>query len=98
MYAGRIVETAQTAAMFDDPKHPYTRGLMSAVPHPDPDRRMHFEMSGEVAHPADLPPGCPFHPRCRHAQDDCKSGELPALELLADGPRTACHHVDEITD
>ena len=97
MYAGRIVELAETSALFDLPKHPYTRGLMSAVPHPDPDRTMDFEMSGEVADPADLPPGCPFHPRCRYAEDDC-AGQRPPLEPLADARRVACHHVDEIVD
>ena len=98
MYAGRIVELASTEAIFEDPKHPYTHGLMSAVPHPDPDRRMVFEMSGEVADPSDLPPGCPFHPRCRFAQDDCRSGDRPALEALTESRRTACYHVDDITD
>ncbi len=97
MYAGRIVELAETTALFDDPKHPYTRGLMSAVPHPDPDRTMNFEMSGEVADPADLPPGCPFHPRCPYVQDDCKA-ERPALESLTDTRQAACHHVAEIGD
>lgn len=95
MYAGRIVELADTAEIFDDPRHPYTRGLMSAVPHPDPDRTMNFEMSGEVADPADLPSGCPFHPRCPHAQDDCKT-ERPALEALSEKRQAACHHVAEI--
>ena len=97
MYAGRIVELADTADIFDDPKHPYTRGLMSAVPHPDPDRTMNFEMSGEVADPAALPSGCPFHPRCPHTQDDCKA-ERPALEALSEKRQAACHHVAEIGD
>ncbi len=95
MYAGRIVELAETTALFDDPKHPYTRGLMSAVPHPDPDHTMNFEMSGEVADPSDLPTGCPFHPRCPYVQDDCKA-RRPALELLSDTRQAACHHVAEI--
>jgi peptide/nickel transport system ATP-binding protein len=97
MYAGRIVELAETTALFDDPKHPYTRGLMSAVPHPDPDRGMNFEMSGEVADPADLPPGCPFHPRCPHVQADCKV-ERPLLEPVTETRQAACHHIAEISD
>jgi peptide/nickel transport system ATP-binding protein len=97
MYAGRIVELAETTDLFDNPKHPYTRGLMSAVPHPDPDHTMNFEMSGEVADPSDLPPGCPFHPRCPYVQDDCKA-QRPVLESLTDTRQAACHHVAEIGD
>ena len=90
MYAGRIVELADTEQIFAAPRHPYTRGLISAVPHPDPDVQMQFELSGEVADPANLPDGCPFHPRCAIAETTCRS-ERPELRLLEDQRAVACH-------
>ncbi len=90
MYAGRIVEEAPTEALFEAPYHPYTRGLLQAVP----------TLAGDVAAkrpipgtPPDLrrpPPGCRFHPRCPYADEMCRQVE-PALEE-ADGRRVACHH------
>ena len=90
MYAGRIVELAATEQIFADPRHPYTRGLISAVPNPDPDVSMQFDLTGEVADPAHLPAGCPFHPRCAIAEAACHS-EQPELRLLQDQRRAACH-------
>lgn len=90
MYAGKIVETAPADEIFDAPKHPYTRALISAVPYPDPDRPMTFELPGEVADPADLPPGCSFHPRCKECFDRCKVEE-PRLLPLDTGRQVACH-------
>jgi oligopeptide/dipeptide ABC transporter ATP-binding protein len=72
MYAGRIVELGTTAALFKDPRHPYTRALHSAVPRPDPDQRMNFEIIGEVADPGSLPSGCAFHPRCPQCFAPCQ--------------------------
>jgi len=89
MYAGRIVELAQTEAIFENPKHPYTRALMAAVPHPDPDVKMKFTISGEVADPAHLPPGCAFHPRCSDRFEPCNQ-RRPEL-LAAGGRHVACH-------
>jgi len=71
MYAGRIVEIASTEALFEDPKHPYTRALLNAVPHPDPDVPMEFELGGEVADAGNLPSGCSFHPRCKECFQPC---------------------------
>jgi len=93
MYAGRIVELADTDALFDDPLHPYTRALMSAVPYPDPDVKMRFQAPGEVADPAALPPGCSFHPRCSQCFDRC-SQEPPELREHAPGRFVACHLQD----
>ncbi|HET6429778.1 MAG TPA: oligopeptide/dipeptide ABC transporter ATP-binding protein [Phycisphaerae bacterium] len=90
MYAGRIVELAETEAVFADPKHPYTRALMSAVPNPDPDVPMAFRLAGEVADPANLPSGCSFHPRCPDCIDHCRQ-QRPDLSILDDGRHVACH-------
>jgi peptide/nickel transport system ATP-binding protein len=90
MYAGRIVELAETHALFDNPKHPYTKALLSAVPNPDPDKPMNMDLSGEVADPGNLPTGCAFHPRCQVSMDLCKS-RTPALIELDDGRSVSCH-------
>jgi len=92
MYAGRIVEMAETAALFKDPQHPYTRALLSAVPNPDPDQPMNTNLSGEVADPGNLPSGCAFHPRCPQSFEPCDK-ECPALLNLAEGRSAACHLV-----
>jgi len=90
MYAGKIVELAKTEALFDDPKHPYTRALLSAVPYPDPDIGMNFEMGGEVADPANLPPGCSFHPRCAERMARC-SVDAPKLREVEKDRFVSCH-------
>ena len=70
---GRIVETAPVGSLYADPKHPYTRALLSAVPRPEP-QRMHRQqrimLEGDAPSPVDPPPGCPFHPRCWHPLKD----------------------------
>ena len=69
MYVGRLVELAKTEELYYAPKHPYTEALMAAVPKPDPRRRDRpIKLPGEVASPANPPPGCYFHPRCRYAE------------------------------
>lgn len=95
MYAGRIVELAPTEQLFNDPKHPYTRALLSAVPQPDPDIPMNFDLGGEVADLTDLPTGCAFHPRCSDCVDRCRS-QTPQLLTVA-GRQTACflHEPDD---
>jgi len=92
MYLGKVVEIAERDALFDDPRHPYTRALLSAVPHPDPriERgRERIVLEGDVPSPLDPPTGCRFHPRCVErgnvAGDRCETTE-PAL-----GSRSACH-------
>lgn len=91
MYAGRIVETANAAELFRNPRHPYTRALLAAVPVPDPERRMEAVVAkGEVAEASSLPPGCAFHPRCPHAIECCRI-DVPALEAAAVEHEVACH-------
>ena len=93
MYAGRIVELAETDALFADPKHPYTQALISAVPFPDPDVKMEFKLAGEVADLANLPPGCSFCPRCPRRFKPC-AAVRPELIQPAEGRFVACHLYD----
>ena len=91
MYVGKLVEVAETAELYDHPKHPYTEALMAAVPKPDPRRRERpIKLPGEVASPVNPPSGCYFHPRCRYARDVC-SKEEPVLEEVAGGHWASCH-------
>jgi len=93
MYLGRIVETAAAQRVFDEPRHPYTGALLSAVPVPDPKvaRAGRREvLSGDVPSPTAPPPGCRFHPRCPKAEARC-STEEPQLRELDGGTLAACH-------
>jgi len=90
MYAGKIVELASTDELFDSPLHPYTKALLSAIPSPDPDKPMNMNISGEVADPGNLPPGCAFAARCEQCFDVCER-EIPPLKQMPDGRFVACH-------
>jgi oligopeptide/dipeptide ABC transporter ATP-binding protein len=79
--------------VYDDPKHPYTRALLSAVPIPDPEleeKRERIVLGGEVPSPLNPPSGCVFHPRCPIAVDRCKV-DIPLLRDLMPGHSAACH-------
>jgi oligopeptide/dipeptide ABC transporter ATP-binding protein len=95
MYLGRIVELAETDALFTAPRHPYTQALLSAIPIPDPRlARQRVLLAGDVPHAGMPPPGCPFHTRCAHAREACTS-QVPALADEA-GHATACLRWREI--
>jgi oligopeptide/dipeptide ABC transporter ATP-binding protein len=97
MYVGKIVEIAPTRQLFARPRHPYTEALLSAVPVPDPRRRsQRIVLAGEVADPANAPPGCPFHPRCAYAIERCRN-EAPALRELTAGHHVRCHRAGELS-
>jgi oligopeptide/dipeptide ABC transporter ATP-binding protein len=73
MYLGRVVELADTAALYERPAHPYTQALISAIPEPDPERRQaRIVLTGDIPNPESPPPGCPFHPRCPKAMPVCR--------------------------
>ncbi len=96
MYLGRIVELAATQELFGNPKHPYTEALMSAVPVADPDFKVErILLPGDVPSPVNPPKGCPFHPRCRYAQDVCKV-ETPIARPAGPDHIVACHRADEL--
>jgi peptide/nickel transport system ATP-binding protein len=96
MYAGQIVESAPTGALFTTPRHPYTEALLSAVPKPDPRLKTpRVLLEGEVADTAQPPSGCYFHPRCRFAVDACRV-QAPALREVAPDHMVRCHRAEEI--
>jgi len=96
MYVGQLVELTTTAALFARPRHPYTAALIRAVPVPDPRVPSgDVALAGEVANPANPPPGCYIHPRCPHAVDRCRT-EAPALRDV-DGHAVRCHRAEELT-
>ena len=101
MYLGRIVEIASRRELYAQPRHPYTRSLLAAVPEPLPGRRgRRSVVAGEPPSPVDPPGGCSFHPRCPLATRECSRSE-PALEAktgLGMGHQVACHYADQVID
>ncbi len=98
MYLGRIVETGTVEAVFGTPRHPYTRALMAAAPHPDPERRARVPaLDGEPPSPRNIPVGCRFRNRCPHAVVRCGETD-PALEETGAGHAVACLRWTEIAE
>lgn len=98
LYLGRIVELADGDDLYDDPKHPYTRALLTAVPIPDPKRarqRTIEGLVGEIPSPINQPSGCTFRTRCRYAEEGCAQVR-PPLEVIAGGRNVACIRWQEL--
>lgn len=103
MYVGQIVELGQTETIFHEPKHPYTEALLSAVPVVKTDksgrRRERIVLEGDVADPANVPPGCSFHPRCAYAQDVCRTDKPELINVVQseqDPHYVRCHFANEL--
>ena len=93
MYLGRVVEEGAAPTVCDDPKHPYTKALLSAIPEPDPEvqrSRQRIVLTGDLPSPAAPPSGCRFHTRCPSVMDVCRTVEPPVV-ICPDGVRVACH-------
>lgn len=96
MYLGRIMEIGDRRSIFAEPRHPYTKALLSAVPLPDPSAaRTRTILKGDVPSPVDPPSGCFFRTRCPMATKRCAE-EVPALRELAPGHRSACHFAENV--
>jgi len=98
MYLGRIVELGPAAAVIEQPRHPYTRALVSAIPTPDPDierAKKRLVLAGDPPSPLNPPVGCAFHPRCPYVQDKCKAA-VPPLVPAGPNREAACIRLDEI--
>jgi peptide/nickel transport system ATP-binding protein len=95
MYAGQVVETAATRALFATPRHPYTEGLLASIPRLDQPRERLRSIPGSVPPATAWPTGCRFHPRCPYAWDKCRSEEPPLLETGTPGHSARCWLVAE---
>lgn len=97
MYLGQIVEVAPTKELFSKTRHPYTKALLSSIPHLDPDaEKTAIKLEGEIPSPINPPPGCKFHTRCSFAQDRCKV-EPPEWSKVDDDHFVTCHFADELS-
>jgi peptide/nickel transport system ATP-binding protein len=90
IYAGRIVEISDTGSLFSNPLHPYTVGLFNSIPKLNDERDLLDALPGLMPDPTNLPPGCPFHPRCKASMPNC-SNSAPNLRDMGDGHLLACH-------
>ena len=96
MYLGKIVELATDRELYENPSHPYTEALLSAVPRPDPSiKKQRIILPGDVPSPINPPSGCRFHTRCLYAKADCKTAEPPLQDIGGDH-YVACHYWKEV--
>jgi peptide/nickel transport system ATP-binding protein len=96
MYLGRLVEIADTTDLFNNPLHPYTEALLSAIPAADPDDAMRLvPLKGEIPSPLNPPTGCHFHPRCPYAIEICKQA-IPEWQELSPGHQVTCHLAEKL--
>jgi oligopeptide/dipeptide ABC transporter ATP-binding protein len=97
MYLGKVVEIAEKKSLFDNPSHPYTQALLSAIPEPNRKKKKErIILKGDVPSPIDPPSGCRFHTRCPLATDLCRQSD-PELKSLGEGHQTACHYAEAIS-
>lgn len=97
MYLGTIVETAETEELYNNPTHPYTKALLSAIPEADPDKakaNKRIQIKGEIPSPINPPNACRFAGRCQYATERCFK-EMPVLREVSPGHQVACHLLDE---
>jgi peptide/nickel transport system ATP-binding protein/oligopeptide transport system ATP-binding protein len=95
MYLGSLVEMADKNEIYDNPQHPYTKALMGAIPHPDPDKRSELKLiEGEIPSNVNTPSGCKFHPRCPFCKDICVQ-EVPEVKEVAPRHIVQCHFAGE---
>ena len=96
MYLGEVVETQPATSIYRQPRHPYTRALISSIPIADPTKRVERTiLTGEVPSPIDPPSGCRFHPRCAFSTERCRD-EKPLVRILNEHSTVACHHFEEL--
>ncbi|GAA1991932.1 ABC transporter ATP-binding protein [Amycolatopsis minnesotensis] len=101
MYLGSMVEETDSETLYQNPLHPYTRALLSAIPVPDPlveDSREQILLAGDLPSPAAPPSGCRFHTRCPWRQETRCDTERPVLREIGEGHRVACHFAEQIRD
>lgn len=99
MYLGDLVEQGRVQDVLDNPMHPYTQALLTAVPEPEPervDRIKDIPIIGEVPSGTNIPKGCRFHPRCPHAKKICKEKKPPTKDPDENGQKVKCHFAGEI--
>ncbi|WP_059172574.1 ABC transporter ATP-binding protein [Bacillus sp. FJAT-27445] len=89
MYAGQIVEQGDVYTIFENPKHPYTEGLLKSMPTPEKKQGKLYAIDGIVPNPLNLPPGCRFAPRCEYARDLCR-GEMPETVVISEEEHVRC--------
>ena len=91
MYVGRIMELGSTDAIFEGPIHPYTEALLSAVPSVDGETKDRIPLEGDIPSPANPPPGCVFHTRCKYAIEGTCNVEEPPVVEVGNGHKITCH-------